>query len=165
VFSFDTSSPKVNAYQIHEWLYEKVNLREDDIRVVQIDGPSRKVYVKFVTLEKMTNILQTSQSDIRFLHENGDTSMVKVEIAGMGIRRVRLSSLPLEISEQQIRNVLSTYGEVKQINEEIWSQNYRFKVKTGVRIIYMSITKHIPSHIKIDGYRANYLRRPADHML
>jgi len=57
VFSFDIRSPRVNAFQIHEWLHDKVVIRENDIRVIQIDGPLRKVYVKFVNAEHMMRIM------------------------------------------------------------------------------------------------------------
>ena len=54
----------------------------------------------------------------------------------------------------QITNVMSNYGDVKKIQDEVWSQAYRFKVKSGVGIIDIGIRKHIPSHIKIEGHRA-----------
>jgi len=47
---------------------------------------------------------------------------------------------------------MSTYGEIKKIQDEMWS--HRFKVKTGVRLVDISLKKHIPSHIKVDGHRA-----------
>ena len=81
VCSFDVRSPKINAFQIHEWLYEMVRLTEDDIRVIQMDGPLRKVYVKFVNTERMIRVLQPIQGDLKFHHENGVISKVTVEIA------------------------------------------------------------------------------------
>jgi len=89
-----------------------------------------------------------------FHHENGEISRVKIEIAGVGIRRVRVSTLPPEITETQIMNVMSAYGDVKTIHDEVWANTYRVKVKTGVRLVDIGLKKHIPSHIKIDGHRA-----------
>ena len=83
VFSFDTRSSRVNAYQIHEWLHDTALICEEDVRVIQIDEPLRKVYMKFVSPKKMMNTLQQLQGDIQFHHENGDISSVKVEIAGV----------------------------------------------------------------------------------
>jgi len=123
VFSFDTRSPRVNAYQIHEWLHDTALIREEDVRVIQIDGPLRNVYVKFVSPDKMTNTLQQFQGDLQFYLENGDISSVKVEIAGVGIRRVRVSTLPPKITEAQIKNALSIYGDIKQIQDVVWSQD------------------------------------------
>jgi len=121
VFSFDTQSPRVNAFQIHEWLHDTDLLKEDDVREIQIDGPLRKVYVKFVTSERMMNIMQHIQEDLSFHHENGEISQVKVEAAGVGIRRVRASTLPPEVTDSQIVNVMSTYGDIKKIQDDVWS--------------------------------------------
>jgi hypothetical protein len=79
---------------------------------------------------------------------------VTIEIAGAGTRRFRVSTLPPEVTATQITNAISIYGKVKKIHEEIWSHAYRFKVKTGVRLVDISIRKHIPSHMKIEGHRA-----------
>jgi len=68
--------------------------------------------------------------------------------------RVRVSTLPPEVTEAQIKNALAQYGDFKHIHDEVWSQAYRFKVKIGVRLVGISMTKHIPSHIKIEGHRA-----------
>ena len=120
VCSFDVRSPRINAFQIHEWLYETVRLTEDDVRVIQIDGPIRKEYVKFVNSERMMRVLQPIQGDLNFHHENGEISKETVDIAGVGSRRVRVSALPPEVTEAQITNVMSTYGDVKKIHDEVW---------------------------------------------
>jgi len=48
---FDPKSPRISAFQIHEWIYERLQLPEHDVRMVQIDGPQRRVYIKFVDHE------------------------------------------------------------------------------------------------------------------
>jgi len=40
------------------------------------------------------------------------------------------------------------------MHDEVWSPAYRFKVKTVVRLVDVSLKKHIPSHIKVDGHCA-----------
>ena len=42
VCSFDLRSPRINAFQIHEWLYETVRLTEDDVRVIKLMAPYEK---------------------------------------------------------------------------------------------------------------------------
>jgi hypothetical protein len=74
VCSFDLRSPQINAFQIHEGLYETVHLKEDDICVIQIVGPLHKVYVKFVNNESMMRVIQPIQGDLEFHHENGEIS-------------------------------------------------------------------------------------------
>jgi len=72
VFSFDIYTPSINAFQIHEWLDETVHIKEDEVRVIQTDGPLRKEYVKFISSESMMRVLQHIQGDINFHHVNGE---------------------------------------------------------------------------------------------
>jgi len=66
------------------------------------------VYVKFVNSERMMRVLQPIQGDLDFYHENGVISKVTVEIAGVGSIRVRVTTIPSEVTEAQITNVTST---------------------------------------------------------
>lgn len=56
---------------------------------------------------------------------------------------------------------MTAYGEIKRIHDEVWSHAYRFHVKTGVRLVDISLPKHIPLHMKI-GHRAliSYVGQP-----
>jgi hypothetical protein len=83
VCSFDTRNPRIYAYQIHEWLHDMLHLPEDGIRIIQIDGTRRKVYVKFMNKERKMVVLNHVKGPIACRHENGELSMVNVEIAGM----------------------------------------------------------------------------------
>jgi len=151
VFSFEKQSPRVNAFQIHEWLAETVRIHKDEVHVIQINGPLRKVYVKFITTENMMRVFQPIQSDLPFHHANGEISKVQVDIAGYGIRRVRISSLPPEVTEAHIRKVISYYGDVKTLHDEVWSQAYRFKVKSGFPIIEMGLKNTYHPTLKLKG--------------
>jgi len=115
----------------------------------------------------MKRVPHTIQVDLNFHHENGETCKETVEIAGVGARRVRVSTLPPEVAEAQITNVIFTYGDVKKIHDEVRSHAYRFKVKTSVRLVDIGLKKHIPSHIKMDGHRAliSYEGQPNDMLL
>jgi hypothetical protein len=75
-------SPKISAYNIHEWVYTKLQLPEDDISMLQIDGPRRKVYIKFVSSESMQIHLRNIQGVHEYKHENGEMSLVEVSVVG-----------------------------------------------------------------------------------
>jgi hypothetical protein len=126
VCAFTHSSPRITAHQIYDWIYDTLQLPETDIRMIQIDGPRRHVYIKFHTSERTQSVLQAINGCVEFRHDNGELSMVHVDLAGMGVRRIRLANLPPE--------VLAQYGEAKQVNEDSWSQAYRYPVSNGMRI-------------------------------
>jgi hypothetical protein len=98
VCAFGPSSPRVLALQIHDWKYDNLKLPEDDVRIIQIDGPRRSVYIKFHSfLSIPLAVLQETIGGVEFRHGNGELSVVPVELAGMGVRRIRLASLPPEV--------------------------------------------------------------------
>jgi hypothetical protein len=79
--------------------------------------------------------------------------MVKIEPAGMGLRRIRIANLPPELHDRIIREMLTKYVEVKDITEDAWSSNYRYKVSNGIRIATVNLKKHFPSHMTIANNR------------
>jgi len=107
--------------------------------MIQIDGLRRRVYIKFVSAERMQSILQNTQGQQEFKHDNGEISIVKVELAGMGVRRVRVANLPPELKEPVLRDAMSKYGDVKDIQEEQWPNQYSYKVSNGVKIVELKL--------------------------
>ena len=88
--------------------------------MIQVDGPCRQVYIKFVTSEKMQTVLQSTAGKLEFQHETGEISIVHVEIAGMGLRKIQIANLLPEASDKTLRDIMSKYGDVKDITEEQW---------------------------------------------
>jgi hypothetical protein len=119
--------------------------------MIQIDGPRRRVYIKFTDEECMNKILQNTKGQLVFRHDNGEFSKVFIEIVGMGTKKIRIASLPPEIKENVIRACMSRYGEVKSIRDEVWTSAYRYKVYNGIRIVEMKLKQHLPSHMSIAG--------------
>ena len=76
---------------------------------------------------------------------------MKIEMAGMGTKRVKLLNLPPEIPDEAVHFVFSNSSEIKEIQEERWSRAYRYSVANGIRIVVISLTKHIPSHVTVAG--------------
>jgi hypothetical protein len=96
--------------------------------MIQIDDPRRRVYIKFVSAERLQSILQDIQGQQEYKHDNGEISIVTVELASMGARRVRVANLPPEVQDTVIRDTMSKHGDVKDIKEEQWSRQYRYSV-------------------------------------
>ena len=78
---------------------------------------------------------------------------MKVEFAGMGLRRVGLAGLPPEVKEPVLRDAMSKYGDVKDIQEEQWPNQYKYKVSNGIKIVGVNLKKHVPSHMFIASHR------------
>jgi hypothetical protein len=76
------------------------------------------VYIKFADPQCLHEVLHSTDGQSEYKHENGEISHVKIEMAGMGTKRIRLANLPPETPDDAIRIFFSTYGEIKQIQEE-----------------------------------------------
>jgi RNA recognition motif-containing protein len=77
-----------------------------------------------------------------YKHVSGEISTVRLEIAGMGTRRVRIGNLPLEVTDGTIRSALSQYGEIQSMQDETWSKTYSYVVANGIKVVVMALTKH-----------------------
>jgi len=163
VCAFDQRSPRVSAFDIQEWIYETLHLEEHEIVMVQIDGLRRHVYIKFREPQRILAILTVTQGQVDFRHENGEISKVRIEAVELGTRRVRMASLPPEVEDKTFKMAMGTYGKIRDIQPETWSKAYRYRVHSGARVVSMSLTKHIPSHVVVAGYRAliSYEGQPA----
>jgi hypothetical protein len=118
MYSFYMDSPRIMAYNIHEWVFNTLKIPEDDQSVLQIDGPRRKVYLKFDTTEKITGHLNVLQGDYEYKHDTGEVTTVTVSRIGLGYRSVRVASLSPKVKDQALNACLSQYGTVKQITED-----------------------------------------------
>jgi len=74
--AFDPSIPRITAHQIHDWIYESLRLTESDIRMIQIDVPRRRVYMKFHSSDRPYSVLQATEGCVEFFHDNGGLSFV-----------------------------------------------------------------------------------------
>ena len=153
VCAFDQRSARVSAFDLHEWVYGKLHLQEHEVVTIQIDGPRRHVYIKFRDTHRMQAIFTANQGQEDFRHENGEISKVRIEAVGLGMRRVRVASLPSEVEDKTLKMVLGEFGDIRDIQPEIWPNDYRCRVPIGVRVVSMSLVKHIPSHVVVAGYR------------
>ena len=86
VRSFDPRSPRINVFRIHEWIYESLHLDEENIRTIEIDGPRRHVFITFTNGDSMNAVLQDTEGQLEFRHDNGEISQILIEIAGMGTK-------------------------------------------------------------------------------
>jgi len=87
--------------------------------MIQSDGIKRHIFLKFVGYTYMQNILQSTKRSVEYRHVAGKISIVRLEVTGMGMRHIRIASLPTEVTEGNIRAAFTSYGETASIQDEI----------------------------------------------
>jgi hypothetical protein len=100
---FDPISPRISAYEIHEWIHEQLQVSEQSLTVIQIEGIKRLVFMKSVNDTYIQNILQSTNVSVEYRYTAGEISIVRLEVAGTGMRVIRLANLPTEVTESNIR--------------------------------------------------------------
>ena len=96
VCAFDPQSPRICAYEIHEWIYETLCLHESEVNMIQIERPKRHVYIKVSDPLRMQELLTSTTGQVEYRHTNGVISKVRIEAVGLGLRKVRMANLPLK---------------------------------------------------------------------
>ena len=84
---FDPRSPRISAYNIHEWIHDTLRLAEEDVSIIQVDGPKRCVYIKITNEDRLKEVLKYTNGLCEYKHENGEISQFRVEVAGMGTKK------------------------------------------------------------------------------
>jgi hypothetical protein len=62
---------------------------------------------------------------------------------------VRVANLPPETPNGVLREVLNTYGDIRRITDENWSNKLRYRTESGIRLVEIHLRKHIPSHMSL----------------
>jgi hypothetical protein len=153
VCAFDQRSPRVSAFDIHEWIYETLQLKTTEVCMIQIDKPRRHIYIKFQDPQRMNALLTETQGQKDFRYDNGEISKVRIEAVGLRMRRMTVANLPLEVAERTLKTALGAYGEIRDIQAETWLNAYRYPVANGIRIIEITLRQHILSHMEVAGHR------------
>jgi len=107
--------------------------------MLQIDGPRCQVFIKMKQYNELYKIIQETNGLNEYKHSNGEISQFKIEMAGLGTKRIRIANLPPEVPEGPIRVALAQYGVIKSIQEESWSKAYRYAVSNGIKIVTVAL--------------------------
>jgi hypothetical protein len=112
--TFDKGSPKITAYEIHEWIYNKLQLDTEDVVTLQIDGPKRQVFIKTKHSKVVEDMINRTKGELMYVHDSGETSRVIISQAGLGRRNVRIANLPPEMPGEIIRKHMENTAQLRR---------------------------------------------------
>jgi hypothetical protein len=92
---------------------------------------------------KQCNELQRKMQETNgvkeYKHSNGEISQVRIQMTGLGTKRIRIANLPPEVPVGPIRIALAQYGDIKSIQEKSWLKAYRYAVSNGIKIVTLAL--------------------------
>ena len=151
VCTFDPASPRINAWDIHEWIHETLQIPEQDVQLIQIDGIRRQVFIKLPTSEHVIKIVRDTNGSAEYKYPSGEVFHVNLDLAGLGTKRIRVANLPPEVPDEVLRVALQPYGKVVTVSGETWSKAYRYQVPNGIRNVLIMMSKHAPATMTVAG--------------
>jgi hypothetical protein len=66
-----------------------------------------------------------------------EVSKVLTEMAGKGVKHIRIANLPPEVPDAPVKAVLAPYGKIIIMRNEVWSKTYCYTVPNEIRQIKM----------------------------
>ena len=163
VCNFDPASPKITAFDIHEWLHNSLRIPEQNVTMIKTDGIRRQVFIILINNDCVQSLLRDTSGEIKYKHQVGVVSTVGITVAGLGTKRVRVANQPPEVPDAVLLTALATFGKVQTIQGELWAKTYGYAVPNGIRQVMIMLTKHITSHLTVAGNRVllSYDGQPA----
>ena len=71
--------------------------------MIQVDGPKRRVFIKFINGVRMYRLLRDTAGTLEFKYDTGELSNVHIAKAGMEMWKVGIANLPSEVPDRKIR--------------------------------------------------------------
>jgi len=125
VCTFDPASPKITEYNTHVRIHDTLRITEMMVDMIQTDGPKLQVYIKMTHTQFVQALLRDTCGQAGYRHNNGEISIVNIDMVGMGTKKVWIPNLPPEVLEESLQSTLAPYGKVMIIQDQIWSRTYR----------------------------------------
>lgn len=146
-FRFPPGSPRPSWVEMANFLKEldtDLKLIETTYRTVE----DRSLFIKFKSPEAMEDSLRKNAEPRRFAYESGRTVEVRMSIAGVNMRFVRVFDLPPEIPDNDLLLELRRFGKIERIIREKFPTGLGLDhMYNGVRGVYMEVNKNIPPTI------------------
>ena len=150
---FSLQERKPATLELHDWLVDDLQLKEDSVMAIQLNTMEHALYVKLSTTQTFEMLMNKYAGERVFQFQDGEKIMVRI-VEASSSKIVRVFNLPPETEDAQLHHALASYGEIAAIRREKWSAAHRLLVENGVRAVTMEVKKAIPSSLIIQGHRA-----------
>jgi len=100
VYILDTTSPRISAHEINEWIHKQLKVLDHSLTMLQIDGKKRQIFLKFIDDTYVQAILQNTNGRAEYKHVSGKILIVRLKVASTCCRRIRIANLPPAVPKE-----------------------------------------------------------------
>lgn len=141
-----------SSLEFWEFLQKKYDVKLEELMMVQQETSGRKIYVKFVKMERAEQV--ATESKVRMQLRDGECD-VFVQGPEQGVKVVRVRNLPMEVCSEEIVLCLNQYGKVFDVKDERYPRGSCLGgLLTGTRVVRMIVQRNVPSYVRIGGIEA-----------
>ena len=148
---FARTDKQPSSYELYRFIIDSLQLKMDSVCGLQMDNQACSVILKLSLASRFNNVLDICGNSVPFKYESGLITQVKVVDANISTRTVKVSHLPFELSDSDIRSFFESYGKVQEIIRETWQDEYLGNLETGTRCLLMELKTPIPTKVIING--------------
>lgn len=150
-FGDQTRSPSDG--EMVTFVARSMGIKPEQVSHLYHDPYEKCVVIKFTNETLMKMCLEQHVGEKSFGYSNGQFTKVMITDGNEEMKYVRLFYLPPEVPDREIANFFMKFGVVKKIVHEKRAMASGFNCFSGVRGIYMDVTKEIPPQVYICNYR------------
>lgn len=151
-FRVDYSNmPKKPSFEdVHNFIGNELGLKPDEVTRLQCSRTHGCAFVKVIDNDLAQQIVDQHDGKHAIEHE-GKSYPIRIAMED-GAVDVKLFDLSDEVSDDEIIEFLSDYGEVLSVRDLYWEDKYFFRaIPTGVRVVKMFVERNIDSYVSIGG--------------
>ncbi|KAL9705541.1 hypothetical protein quinque_009059 [Culex quinquefasciatus] len=146
-FRVDYSNmPKKPSFEdVHNFIGNELGLKPDEVTRLQCSRTHGCAFVKVIDNDLAQQIVDQHDGKHAIEHE-GKSYPIRIAMED-GAVDVKLFDLSDEVSDDEIIEFLSDYGEVLSVRDLYWEDKYFFRaIPTGVRVVKMFVERNIDSY-------------------
>ena len=126
VCTFDPTSPRITAFDIHEWIHDILRIIEHTVNMFHTGGTERQSYKDLIGKARLKAVLRDKNREEEYKHHTGELSFVSIAVACMGTIRVHIANLRPDVPKNTLPVSLATLGTVMAIIVKMWWKICRY---------------------------------------
>ena len=139
--------------EVHELIANTLPATVDNLISIILDTYKRHIYIKTIAASVAEKFINHCNGQINY-QVNNVTYQLPVRLVEDDFVTVTVVNVPYECSNEQLRQVFGTYGEIARVIQLNHAKHLRFPVDSGRRlVVFRKLPVNIPQHVEVEGHK------------